>query len=275
MKNRFGLAAFAVAALIAVPAVAQMDAGTEAKLKTALASPIRSDANKARDAARHPLETLKFFGVKDNMTVVEIWPSGGWYTEVLAPVLKDKGKYIAAHWDPEAKSEFIQKAIAGYKAMLAKHPELSKVEMGVVYPASDKMSPAPAGTVDMILTFRNIHNWMAQDVQDKMFKSFYDTLKPGGYLGVVEHRANTDKPQDPKAVSGYVREDAAIAMAEKAGFKMVSKSEVNANPKDTKDYPKGVWTLPPTYREGETEKARYTAIGESDRFTHLFQKPAG
>lgn len=274
MKKHLALSAIAVVAIFANPVAAQMDAGTEAKVKAALAGAMRSDANKARDAARHPLETLKFFGLKDSMTVMEIWPSGGWYTEVLAPVLKDKGKYIAAHWDGEAKSEFVQKAVTGYKAMLAKHPELAKVEMGVLWPASDKMSPAPAGSVDMVLTFRNIHNWMAQDLQDKMFASFFQTLKPGGYLGVVEHRANTDKPQDPKAASGYVREDAAIAMAEKAGFKLVSKSEVNANPKDTKDYPKGVWTLPPTYREGETDKAKYTAIGESDRFTMLFQKPA-
>jgi predicted methyltransferase len=278
MRIRLGiktLTALALASAIAAPAAAQMDAGTEAKLKTALASSIRSDANKARDQYRHPLETLKFFGVKDTMTVMEIWPSGGWYTEVLAPVLKDKGKYIAAHWDPEAKSEFVVKAVNGYKEMIGKHAELSKVEMGVLWPASEKMSPAPAGSVDMVLTFRNIHNWMAQDLQDRMFKSFYDTLKPGGYLGVVEHRARADQPQDPKAANGYVREDHAIMLAEKAGFKLVGKSDVNNNAKDTKDYPKGVWTLPPTYREGEVDKAKYTAIGESDRFTLLFQKPAG
>ena len=278
MSNRLNFTKFgaiALAAMMAAPVAAEMDAGTEAKLKAALMSPIRSEANKARDAARHPLETLKFFGVKDTMTVMEIWPSGGWYTEVLAPVLKDKGKFIGAHWDPEAKSEFVVKAVGQYKEMLAKHPELSKDEMGVLWPASNKMSPAPAGSVDMILTFRNIHNWMAQDLQDKMFASFFATVKPGGYLGVVEHRAAADKPQDPKAASGYVREDFAIALAEKAGFKLVKKSEINANPKDTKDYPKGVWTLPPTYREGDVEKAKFTAIGESDRFTLLFQKPAG
>ena len=277
MSNRWNLTkigAIALAAMMAVPVAAEMDPGTEAKLKAALMSPIRSEANKARDAARHPLETLKFFGVKDTMTVMEIWPSGGWYTEVLAPVLKDKGKFIGAHWDPEAKSEFVVKAIGQYKTMLAAHPDLSKVEMGMLWPATDKLSPAPAGSVDIVLTFRNIHNWMAQDLQDKMLASFFQALKPGGYLGVVEHRANTDKPQDPKAVSGYVREDFAIALAEKTGFKLVKKSEVNANPKDTKNYPKGVWTLPPTYREGEVDKAKYTAIGESDRFTLLFQKPA-
>ena len=185
---RSGLAASLLAVLAALLAACASqpasDPATTAALQSILASPNRA-ANRPRDAYRHPLETLKFFRLKDTMTVMEIWPSGGWYTEVLAPVLKDKGKYIAAHWDPEAKSEFVVKAVKDYKDMLAKHPEMSKVEMGVLWPASEKMSPAPAGSVDMVLTFRNIHNWMAQDLQDKMFKSFYDTLKPGGYLGVV------------------------------------------------------------------------------------------
>ncbi|MDX2222338.1 MAG: methyltransferase [Rhodospirillaceae bacterium] len=277
MHMRLGrtvVGALAVTMAIAMPAKAEMDAGTEAKLKAALASPIRSEANKARDAHRHPMETLKFFGLKDTMAVMEIWPSGGWYTEVLAPVLKDKGKYIAAHWDPEAPSEFMKKAVAGYKEMLGKHPDLAKVEVAVLFPGTNKMQPVPPGSVDMVLTFRNIHNWMSQNTQDALYKVFYDSLKPGGYLGVVEHRAKTDQPQDPKAANGYVREDFAEELAKKAGFVLVAKSEVNANPKDTKDYPKGVWTLPPTYREGEVDKAKYTAIGESDRFTHLYQKPA-
>ncbi|MCA9218933.1 MAG: class I SAM-dependent methyltransferase [Planctomycetales bacterium] len=251
-----------------------MDAATEAKVKAALASSVRSDDERARDAFRHPLETLKFFGLKDDMAVMEIWPSGGWYTKVIAPVLKDHGKYVAAHWDPDAPSEFMKKAVASYKEMLAANESLSKTEVAVLNPSTNKMTPVPAGSLDMVVTFRNIHNWMASGAQDAMFKSFYDSLKPGGYLGVVEHRASADKEQDPKAESGYVREDYAVALAEKAGFKKVAASDVNNNAKDTKDYPKGVWTLPPNYREGDMDREKFTAIGESDRFTLLFQKPA-
>lgn len=259
------------AAVLTAPALAAMDAATETKLKVALAGVQRSDANKARDVYRHPLETLKFFGLNENMKVMEIWPSNGWYTEILAPVLKQN--YIAAHWDPE-RSEGMKKAVDSYKDFLTKNETLfGNPEVAVLMPQSGKMTPVPPGSVDMVLTFRNIHNWMGNDSAEAMFKVFYDSLKPGGYLGVVEHRAKTDQPQDPKAASGYVREDFAQTLAEKAGFKLVAKSEVNANPKDTKDYPKGVWTLPPNYREGDTDRDKYTAIGESDRFTHLYQKP--
>jgi predicted methyltransferase len=259
---------------LATSAWAAMDAATEAKLKQVLAGGHRSDANKARDKYRHPLETLKFFGLNQNMTVLEIGPSGGWYTEVLAPLLNEKGKYVAAHSDPAA-SEGAKKQVDAFKAMLAAKPDLyGNAVVGELSARTNKLAPIAPGTADMVLTFRNIHNWMAQDTQDVMFKVFFDSLKPGGHLGVVEHRAPADKPQDPKAASGYVREDHAVMLAEKAGFKLVAKSDVNNNPKDTKDYPKGVWTLPPNYREGDVDKAKFTAIGESDRFTMLFQKPA-
>ncbi|MBL8644258.1 MAG: class I SAM-dependent methyltransferase [Rhodospirillaceae bacterium] len=275
MSNRLThalMGALAAAALFASPVMAKMDAATEAELKKALAGSHRSDANKARDQHRHPLETLKFFGLSKNMKVMEVWPGGGWYTEVLAPVLKDN--YIAAHWDP-ARSEGAKKQVDAFKADLEKNAALyGKPTVAVLMPQTNQMTPVPAGSVDMVLTFRNIHNWMGNGSAEAMVKVFHDALKPGGYLGVVEHRAKTDQPQDPKATSGYVREDYAQGIIEAAGFKLVAKSEVNANPKDTKDYPKGVWTLPPTYREGDVDKAKYTAIGESDRFTHLYQKPA-
>jgi predicted methyltransferase len=252
---------------------AEMNSATEAKLKQVLAGNHRSDANKARDPYRHPTETLKFFGLNQTMTVMEIWPEAGWYTEVLAPLMKGSGRYIAADFDPAA-SAGAKKLSDALKAKFASDPSVyGEAGTGILFPMTSKLAPAPAGSVDMVLTFRNIHNWMARDQQDVMFKSFFDVLKPGGRLGVVEHRARGDQPQDPKAKSGYVREDVAIAMAEKAGFTLVAKSEVNANPKDTKDYPKGVWTLPPTYMEGDTEKEKYRAIGESDRFTLLFEKP--
>ena len=233
----------------------------------------RPDDNKVRNVYRHPVETLEFFGIKDDMIVAEIWPAGGWYSEVIAPYLRDNGKYIAAHWDPESEIEFVRNGVQAYQDKLAEHPEAyDKVEMAVLmYP--EKMDFVPSGSVDMILTFRNIHNWMGRDFHDDMFASMYAALKPGGILGVVEHRGNPDVPQDPKAASGYVNQDYAIALAEKAGFVLGSTSEINANPKDRKDYETGVWTLPPTMRAGEENRDEYIAIGESDRFTLKFVKP--
>jgi predicted methyltransferase len=262
---QFRHAAVALTLLAATPAFAVMDAATEAKLKTELAGPQRSEANKVRDKYRHPLETLKFFGLKSDMAVMEIWPGGGWWTEFLAPTLADKGRYVAADTaGGEGTSEF--------KAKVASNPALyGKAEVGVF---NGKSEPVKPGTMDMVLTFRNLHNWMGMGNAKAMLDSMYASLKPGGYLGIEEHRAPTTAEQDPKARSGYVREDYAIKLIEASGFKLVSKSDVNANPKDTKDYPKGVWTLPPNYAEGAKDKDKYTAIGESDRFTLLFQKPA-
>jgi len=274
--NRRGFSALLLTSVFVRPAFAAangMDAATEAKLKAVLAGNHRAPENSARDEYRHPLETLKFFGLTQDMAVLEIAPGGGWYTEVLAPTLKDTGRYVAAHNDPAA-SQGAANAVAAFKEKVADRSIYGNVEVGVLSPGTNKLEPVAPGTMDMVLTFRNIHNWMGRDVADTMFKVFYNSLKPGGWLGVVEHRAKTDAPQDPKAASGYVREDFAIALAEKAGFKFAAKSEVNANPKDTKDYPKGVWTLPPTYQEGDADRAKYAAIGESDRFTMLFQKPA-
>jgi predicted methyltransferase len=233
----------------------------------------RSDDNKARNVFRHPVETLEFFGLKSDMRVVEIWPAGGWYTEVIAPYMQNKGKYIAAHWDPQSDIEFVRNGVKAYQDKLAVHPEAYKnVEMAVLmYP--DKIEFVPPGSVDMVLTFRNIHNWMGRDFADEIFASMYAALKPGGILGVVEHRGNPEVPQDPKASSGYVNQDYAIALAEKAGFVLEATSEINANPKDRKDYATGVWTLPPTLRAGDENRDEYLAIGESDRFTLKFVKP--
>ncbi len=233
----------------------------------------RSAGNKARDAARHPVETLEFFGVRPDMSVIEIWPATGWYTEILAPYLRDRGRYIAAHWDPEARPEFIRNSVRAYKEKLAARPDLyDKVEVVVLAPP-EKTEMVAAESVDMVLTFRNIHNWMASDQAPAMFAAMYRVLKPGGTLGVVEHRAPADQPQDPKAKSGYVREDYAVGLAEQAGFVLEAASEVNANPKDTKDHDGGVWALPPTLRHGDKDKDEYLAIGESDRFTLRFRKP--
>jgi predicted methyltransferase len=251
----------------------QTDAATAAAIDGALAGSHRSAVNKARDVYRHPKETLTFFGLRQDMTVVELWPgSGGWYTEVLAPVLKDKGKLYAAHVDPVDAPPGGRDGLKSYKDKLAANPELyGKVDVTVLWNKGADI--APPGSADMVVTFRNIHNWMGRDWAPQAFAAAYQALKPGGVFGVEEHRGNPAVPQDPKAASGYVNEDYAIRMIEAAGFKLVDRSEINANPKDTKDYEKGVWTLPPNYRMGDVDRAKYAAIGESDRFTLKFVKP--
>jgi predicted methyltransferase len=242
---------------------AQDDAASA--LKSAVDSPTRSSEERARDQYRHPIETLAFFGLKPDMTVVEIWPGGGWYTDILAPYLHDHGRLYAAISKGENAAE--------YKKKLADDPaRFGKVTVTQLDPP-DQMQIAPAGSADMVVTFRNVHNWMRGGNGEAVFKAMYAALKPGGVLGVEEHRGDPGKPQDPKAASGYVREDHVITLAEEAGFILAGKSDLNANPRDTKDYAKGVWTLPPTLRLGDTDKAKYLAIGESDRMTLKFIKP--
>jgi predicted methyltransferase len=251
----------------------QTDAATSAAIDKSLAGPQRSDANRARDVYRHPKQTLTFFGVRQDMTVVEIWPGpGGWYTEVLAPLLRDHGKLYAAQYAPDPTNPNVAKNVETYQKKLASDPSVfGKVTVTALGPESFDI--APPGSADMVLTFRNIHNWMRRDYAPKVFQAAYTALKPGGVLGVVEHRGNPAVPQDPQAKSGYVNEDVAIRMIEGVGFKLVDKSEINANPRDTKDYEKGVWTLPPVYTEGDRDREKYAAIGESDRMTLRFVKP--
>jgi predicted methyltransferase len=250
------------------------DAATLAVLDKVLAGDHRSEANRARDKYRHPKETLEFFGLRQDMAVMEVSPGGGgWYTEILAPTLRDHGRYIAASYDPNSTSEYARKNSKRLADKLAANPELYDRAKVTALQAPNELKPVPDGSVDMVVTFRNIHGWMGDDAADAMLKAMYAALKPGGILGVVEHRAKADKPQDPKAESGYVREDYAIALIEKAGFKLVGKSEVNANPKDTADHPNGVWSLPPTFEGGDVDRDKFLAIGESDRFTLRFRKP--
>lgn len=247
--------------------------GAAEQLAAVIAGEHRSPENRARDRYRHPQETLEFFGLKPEMTVIEIWPGAGWYTEILAPYLRGHGRYIAAHWDPEATQEYTRRGLQAFRDRLAATPALYDHAEVVVLAPPQKTEMVPAESVDMVLTFRNIHNWMASGQAETMFAAMYRVLKPGGVLGVVEHRASTDQPQDPKAKSGYVREDYAIALAGKAGFVLEAQSPVNDNPLDTHDHPKGVWTLPPTLADGDKDREKYLAIGESDRFTLRFRKP--
>ncbi len=246
----------------------------------------RSDAEKTRDAWRNPAETLEFFEIEADDTVVEIWPGGGWYTNVLAPYLASgDGQMIAAIWDVNVfegeRLERIQQRIADFKAVYEADADLfGTIEYSAFSAESGPL--ADAESVDAVLTFRNVHNWMGGDYTAKFFTDAYAALKPGGTLGVVEHRLPSSAEQDPRGSTGYVHEDFVKALATAAGFEFVAGSEINANPADTADHPFGVWTLPPvsrtTDREGNTpegfDAAAYAAIGESDRMTLKFVKPA-
>lgn len=243
-----------------------------AKLQALVGGPQRSPNNTTRDAFRHPVEDLQFFAIAPTDSVVEILPGGsGYWTEILAPYLHDRGRYIAANPPVTDRSD---EAVKGNEAFAAKivadAADLGKVETVAFAPPADIVPP---GTADAVLTFRNVHNWMADGSAPAVFASFYRALKSGGTLGVEEHRGRDDQPQDPLAKSGYVRQDTVIALAAQAGFRLAGTSEANANPKDTKDYPAGVWTLPPTYRLKDVDRARYAAIGESDRMLLRFVKP--
>lgn len=272
MKNA---AAAVVAALLLLSTYAALAAtAAEEAIGKALAGSHRSDANRARDTHRHPRETLLFFGLEPHMHVVEITPGGGWYTEVLAPVLRDKGRLYAAHYHvDESTHAFYRKGRAAYLQKLAKNPGVYDKVVVTGIDAPKHVDIAPRGSADLVLTFRNVHNWTEAGNDEAMFKAFYDALKPGGVLGVVEHRAKEGTSVRDMRRSGYMTETYVIGLAQRAGFKLAGKSEVNANPKDTKDHPRGVWSLPPTLRGGDDDREKFLAIGESDRMTLKFSKP--
>jgi len=264
------LAAGAVSAVFCAAAWAQ---SADSLIDKVMVGEHRAQANKARDKYRHPKETLLFFGLRPEMTVVEISPSRGWYTEILAPVLRDAGQYYAAVAAVTEKTpDALKKNDTDYRALLAAAPELyGKVKLSVLTPGA--LQVAPPGSADMVLTFRNVHNWAKAGTVDAMFKAFHDALKSGGTLGVVEHRAKPDTSFEQQIETGYMTEAYVVETAQKAGFRLANKSEINSNPKDTKDYPGGVWTLPPTLRYGDQDRDKYLAIGESDRMTLKFTKP--
>lgn len=266
MRIRTLLTAALLAALPLSGALAK-----DAALAKAVADPHRTPTLVARDKYRHPQEVLEFAGIKPTMTVIEVSPGGGYWTEILAPYLKDKGTYYTA-LAPRSASDRAAKAVDDWNKKLADN----KAQWGDVKVAEfgrGSYDIAPAGSADLVITSRNVHNWMGQGFAEDAFAGFYKALKPGGILSVEEHRGSADQPQDPKAASGYVREDHTIALAKKAGFKLVSRSEALANAKDTKDWPKGVWTLPPTLALGEQDRDKYLAIGEADNFLLKFEKP--
>ncbi len=261
--------------LAALGACATLTAGEDAKLKKVIAGDHRSEQNSARDTYRHPYETLQFFGVKDDMTVIEVFPGGGWYTEILGPYLKDNGKLIAAIYDtnPETQRSWMARVNKAFTDKVdGKADTYGKITaIGMPLPGGAEL--APAGSVDMVLDFRNAHNWHQMSADD-MVKSWSKALKKGGVVGIVDHRMDAEKEYNPR--SGYIHEKTIIETMEKHGFKLAGKTDINANAKDTKDHPRGVWSLPPTLSKPddatEEDTARFKKIGESDRFTLKFVK---
>lgn len=258
------------ASSVAIAACAATSASEKpsAALVAAVAATTRTPANTARDKYRHPAETLAFFGVKPTDKVVEIWPAGGWYTEIVAPYVAEAGTYHAAASPGE-------RGKAGIVKLMAANPAAyGKIQLAT-FPSMDGAGKIPDNSADVVLTFRNVHNWSfgATDLTQVAFDQMFAMLKRGGTLGLVEHRLPEAMPGTTEAKSGYMKQSSVIRFAEKAGFKLAGESAVNANPKDTHDYPKGVWTLPPSYAEGDADRARYAAIGESDRMTLKFVKP--
>jgi len=255
----------ALAAPIAVYAAPQ----AADPIAAAIAGPDRTDANRARDRYRHPLETLTFFGVTPDQTLVEYVPGGGWYTEILGPLLRDKGRYIALVSTSPRMVESANRLVASRAAMLGANASVATVDT-----ATGAISIPPA-SVDTILTFRNVHNLImsGDTAAPAVFAAFYKALKPGGTLGVVDHRLPEDRDAALEKKSGYLKRSTIVKLATDAGFRLVAESEVNANPRDKADYPGGVWTLPPTLAQGDANRDTYLAIGESDRMTLKFVKP--
>ena len=261
-------------AILNLPAI-QVAANENVDQLTAIATgDHRSDAYKARNQYRNPAETLDWFGIRNDMTVVEISPgAGGWYSEILAPYLRDNGKLYVGSYDSESEVEYYRRSYKRYADKLAADPEnYGKVVMFEFAPPN-KPELQPEGQADMVLTFRNIHNWLNNDSADQVFAAVYKALKPGGILGLVTHRGEEHMVGKEWSKKGYVAEAEVIRLAQQAGLQFVDKTEINANPKDTKDHPEGVWTLPPGYRLGDEDREKYAAIGESDRMTMKFMKP--
>jgi predicted methyltransferase len=263
------LSALSALAVVALPLVAQAkpDLASRATIDAAVAAPTRTPVNKARDQYRHPAETLAFFGIKPGDKIVELWPFGGWYTEILTPYVNAGGGTLTVASPAGKYDDMIAKKLA---TDLATYGKVARARFPST-PTDPKIAP---NSVDAVLTFRNIHNWMSKPgAAETAFQEIFAMLKPGGVLGVEDHRLPENMDTTREAGSGYLKVSTVRALAAKAGFQFAGASEVNANPRDTHDYPKGVWTLPPSFAEGDAGRARYAAIGESDRMTLRFIKP--
>lgn len=239
-------------------------------LETLAVNPLRSEANRARNDARHPAETLDFFGIEPDMTVVEIGPGGGWYAEIIAPFVLHAGTYIAGLDDPEGPRAHYR---AGWERLVAAQPEIyGQAKTSVLNPPAHEL--ADEDSVDLVVSFRHAHGWINNGTDAAILAEIFRVLKPGGTFGIVQHRAQAGAVHIESAKHGYVPQAWLVSAAEAAGFELVESSEINANPKDSADHPDGVWSLPPTLKGGEETEAQYRAIGESDRMTLKFRKPA-
>jgi predicted methyltransferase len=254
-----------------------LDPATEAALDAAIAGEHRSDDNRARDRYRRPKETLTFFGFRSDMTVVEIWPGGGWYTEILAAALRDNGKLFAAQYSPNPRYGYQRRYYGAFLTKMGESPDVYRDVTVTTLDFPYSLKIAPSESADMVVTFRNAHNWVSPNYGKHSaalgYKAMFDALKPGGTLGVVDHRWPDPATEDVDADTGYISEERIIAAAEAAGFKLVARSDLNRNAKDIHEHPQGVWTLPPSFALGDEDKAQYQAIGESDRLTLKFIKP--
>ncbi len=267
----------ASAGLLAWPVLLTVGATEEdAALRAAVDGAHRSAANRARNAARHPYETLRFFGITPRQRVIELAPGGGWYTEILAPYLREQGQLLLAAEAADDPDDYRRRSRQALDEKLARDPALyDRVRVGLLprMPRAPRFADiAPAGGADLVLSFRNAHNWLQAGHFDATLRAAQAVLRPGGVLGLVEHRAAPGAASEGLPRSGYVPEDLVIARATAAGFVLDARSEINANPRDTKDHPNGVWSLPPSLRGGDVDRARFVAIGESDRFTHRYVK---
>ena len=270
------VAAFAFG-LIAGAAVDASEPGTAQLIARWMRGSHRAPGHEARNRYRHPVETLTFFGLQPSTTVVEVWPSQGWYTEILAPLLRNRGRYYAAGFALTAKRtpEWRKEMQRELQKKLSKNPQYYDRVVVTELSIPERAAMSEPGTADLVLTFRNVHNWMNGGYAQAMFDAMFAALKPGGTLGLVEHRAPAGVSRDHMIRTGYVTEAHVKKLAAGAGFRFVGSSEINANPSDTKNHPLGVWTLPPTLRLGAQDRAKYLAIGESDRMTLRFVKPQG
>lgn len=269
----------ALAILLTVSGPARpFDAVTEAAVDAAINGDQRTAEDKARDVYRKPKQVLDFLGFRSDMSVVEIWPGGGWYTKILAPALRERGTFYAAQYSVNPQYGYQRRYFGSFLTMLGEKPDLYRQVIVTHLSLPYQLEIAPHGSADMVVTFRNVHNWVGRNYgggrfADVAFTAIYDALKPGGIFGIVDHRWPDPTTEDPEHGSGYISRELTISLAESAGFELVGESDMLANPKDTHDHPKGVWTLPPTLALGDQDRDKYLAIGESDRFLLKFRKP--
>ncbi len=242
-------------------------------LDEAISGDHRSAENRSRDTYRHPGETLAFFGFRPDQTVVELWPGGGWYTEILAPALRDSGQLVLAVFGEGEPDSYRTRSHRQFVQKLESDPAVYGQVRTIPFWPPESVTLGPPGSADLVVTFRNVHSMFRRGQFEAFLTAAHDVLKPGGTLGIVQHRAEPGTDPETAKRSGYLPEQWVIEQAEAAGFQLSARSEINANARDTKDHPDGVWSLPPGYQSGDKDREKFAAIGESDRMTLRFTRP--